>query len=148
MWFKIWFPLNLTEEVTHKKSFSVVQIHFHCTQVCSCLCVSKGKRESLPKYKANNARLNVRNRRITDFTSCCLNSNGYWLIRYVWNVIKPSGMNHNCRIIVVCNTINIEAKITELGYGITTTTNQGCSELLDSLSSYVNAQHTGKYLRW
>jgi len=55
-------------------------------------------------------------------------------------------MNHNCRIIVVCNTINIEAKITELGYGITATTNQGCSKLLDSLSSYVNAQYTGKYL--
>jgi len=55
-------------------------------------------------------------------------------------------MNHNCRIIVVCNTINIEAKIIELGYGITATTNQGCTKLLDSLSSYVNAQYTGKYL--
>lgn len=116
MWFKIWFPLKLTEEeVTCNKSLSVVQICFHCTQNCACFCVSEGNRESsLPKYKANNVRLNVRNWNTTDFTSCCLNSNGYWLIGYVWNVIKPSGMNHNCRIIVVCNNINIEATITEL----------------------------------
>jgi hypothetical protein len=52
-------------------------------------------------------------------------------------------MNHNCKIIVVCNNINKEAKIKELGFGIIATTNQGCSKLLDSLSSYVNAQHTG-----
>jgi len=133
IWFKIWFPLNLTDrEVTCNKSLSVVQIRFHCTQNCACFCVSEGNREStLPKYKANNVHLNVRNWHRTDFTSCCLNSNGYWLIGYVWNFIKPSGMNHNCTIILVCNNINIETKITELGYDINATTNQVCSKSLN-----------------
>jgi hypothetical protein len=45
-------------------------------------------------------------------------------------------MKLNCKITVVCNNINIEAKITELGF-VTATTNQGCSKLLDSLSSYI-----------
>jgi len=40
-------------------------------------------------------------------------------------------MNHNCTIILVCNNINIETKITELGYDINATTNQVCSKSLN-----------------
>ena len=124
---------NITTLSLWFKSTSICPHSQTCTSMCKF--VSEGKREStLPKYKANNVWLNVRNWHSTDFTSCRLKNNGYWRIGKFWNVIKPARMNHNCRIIVFCNTINIEAKITELGYGISATTNQGCSKLLDSES--------------